>query len=327
MPTCCAFGVSILPCLRSSSQSPACTCHSRHVPTASIAIVGTVPSTFASGILSPDVLPTDISLKKAIEQHAEYCHALSKIPAISGLYQSPSNPAFPDGVFVEDPLVIISKRTAFMPTAGHESRDGEGAALTSVLKRIGVVVRHAWDIRLDGGDVLKVPGFVVVGISERTESASVEALQAALDDDAAGDKRAPKVVPVAVVDELHLKSLVTWVGGVDASDHGFLVAPDDERGKQCLKRIQEATGMSWDVLQVPEEESLSANVLFIPPRKDKYGSVARGAVFVQKSCPTSVKLLKEKVVAEGMEDIEVVAVDMSEMAKANGALTCMSVII
>lgn len=308
-------------------QSAICTRRARRLPVAIIAIVGTLPSTFAKAVLSDGVLPSDISLDKATEQHVEYCNLLSRVPSVTALHQSPSDPSFPDGVFVEDPLVIISNRTAFIPCAGHESREGESIALTTILKRIGVRVRHAQNVRLDGGDVLRIPGFVLVGISERTEHASLKVLQNVFDEDAEGDEVVPSVVPIEVIGGLHLKSLVTWVGGLNISDKGFLVVPDSEDGNECLRRIQKASKQPWDVLKLPEAESLAGNMLFVHARTTERGSVAKGAVFIQQSCPTSIELLRCKLDAAEVKNVDIVTVDTSEIAKANGALTCMSVLV
>lgn len=298
-------------------------------PTARLAILGTVPSTFANAILSAGVSPSDISLAKAIEQHAIYGHLIATAPSITTLYQSPSNPAFPDAVFVEDPVVILSPRTAFMPAQGHVSRAGEGAALAEVLKRAGVAVLHVPGVRLDGGDVLKIAGFVLVGMSERTERASVPVLQQAFHDDVQGTEQAPKVLPIPLVGALHLKSLVTWVGDVHHGGEGFLVAPEGDAGTATVQQIQQTTGREWDVALVPEQESFAANVLYIPPDDDAEGEQAVGTVLVQKSCPASVEILRNKLAAlEGrVGRATVVPVDTSEFVKANGALTCMSVIL
>lgn len=324
-----AFSSVLLSRLYHHRHPPPRQSHHRTCPIARLAIIGTVPSTFSNAILSAGVSPSDISLAKAIQQHAIYSHLLATAPSITTLYQLPSNPAFPDGVFVEDPVVILSSRTAFMPTAGHVSRAGEGAALAEVLKHAGVTVRRAPEIRLDGGDVLKIAGFVLVGVSERTESASVPALQRAFQDDVRGTEQAPNVIPISVVGGLHLKSLVTWVGDLHHGGKGFLVAPEGDAGTVTVEQIQQRTGTEWAVAWVPEQECLAANVLYIPPGEDAEGEQADGIVLVQKSCPTSVEILQNKLAAmEGpLGRVSVVSVDMSEVAKANGALTCMSVIL
>lgn len=226
-------------------------------------------------------------------------------------------------------MVMISSRMAVMAAAGHPARSGEGEALAEVLKRVGVYVRRVADVRIDGGDVLKIAGFVLVGLSARTEAGAVEVLQNAFDDDLRirSEAESPRVVGVTVDKELHLKSLVTWVGDLHAAGKGFLVAPEGEDGTEIVRRIVEATGREWEVAWVPERESLGANVLYVPSRMDEEGRVLNGAVFVQKSCRRAVEIVKSEVERRGIENVAVVEVDMSELAKANGALTCSSVII
>lgn len=293
-------------------------------------IVGTVPSTLPNAILAPSVKPGDVSVSTAIEQHDTYVKTISSTPSVTGIIRLPQDDALPDSVFVEDPVVVLSEHTAFVPLAGHPNRDGESDALVPILEQLGVEVLRT-DVKLDGGDVMRVGEFYIVGISNRTEEASLAALQAAVDRDfethSCWEFR-PQVVSVHVSQGLHLKSAVTWVGDVGVrKPTGFLVAPDSDIGHKLIGDICRVTGRNWDVAWVREDDSPAANVLFIPPAQNKV-DVRGGRVFVQSTFPNAVHVLQSKVaqVFPGRA-IEVLAVDMSELIKANGALTCSSVLI
>lgn len=296
------------------------------IATSRIAIVGTVPSSFPNALLAAGFEPKDISLERAISQHVAYTHQIAMSPSIGTVYQCPSSKPHPDCVFVEDPVVMISRHVAFMGQLGHGKRVGEGDAMVEVIRRAGAII-HESTVRVDGGDVLHMPGLVFVGMSERTEMKAVKALQDSFDADAVSrNVKAPRVLPVIVQGSLHLKSVVTWVGGTNVDSPGFLVASNTNEGHSAinsiiLSSVAEAAGKTWDIVWVAEEERAAANVLYIGDMDDK-----EGTVLVQGDCFKAVEIIKKSVRRMGMK-AEVVALDTSEFSKANGALTCMSVII
>ena len=81
---------------------------------------------------------------------------------------------FPDGVFVEDAVVMFGS-TAVLTSPGADSRRGELATVAATLDDPGVEVhRITTPATLDGGDVLKVGRTVYVGRSARTNEHGID---------------------------------------------------------------------------------------------------------------------------------------------------------
>ncbi len=143
--------------------------------------------------------PLDVTLARA--QHAAYVGVLHA----HGLriVEAPPLDDHPDGIFVEDALVVIGG-TAVLTRPGAPSRRGEVDSLVPVVQSLGLPVqRIAAPGTLDGGDVLLTARHVFVGRSTRTDDAGRRQLEPAAH--AAG----LAVVAVPVTRCLHLKSAVT----------------------------------------------------------------------------------------------------------------------
>ncbi len=140
---------------------------------------------------------------------------------------------------------------------------------------------------VDGGDVLRIGRTLHVGISSRTDMAGIRAL---------GELVAPlgfAVVPVPVAGGLHLKSAATCVNGVLVHNPAW-VAPHHFAGTEPLA--------------VAPGEPLGGNVL-----------LAGETLLTAADSPRTA----EALAARGFK---VVSLDISEMRKADAALTCMSLI-
>ncbi|MGH3880996.1 MAG: dimethylargininase [Actinophytocola sp.] len=106
----------------------------------------------------------------------------------------------PDGVFVEDPVVVYGG-VAVLGRSGAEQRRPEVAGVEQAVRAAGYrVERIEAPGILDGGDVLKVGSTVYVGLSARTNEAGADQLTGFLD---------ATVVRVPVTKVLHLKSAVS----------------------------------------------------------------------------------------------------------------------
>ena len=117
-------------------------------------------------------------------------------------------PEHPDGVFVEDALVVVD-RLAILTSPGAASRRGELVSARAGVDRL-VADGLALEVAaieppgtLDGGDVLKVGDVLYVGRGARTNDEGIRQLAALV----APYGRRVVAVPVAKV--LHLKSGVT----------------------------------------------------------------------------------------------------------------------
>ncbi|MCK6547458.1 arginine deiminase-related protein [Myxococcota bacterium] len=227
---------------------------------------------------------TPISLDVAITQHAAYVAALAAAGVT--VEELPPLDDAPDAIFVEDTAVILGAH-AIVTRPGAEARRAEVASVARVLA--GLV--ETLDVMeapatLDGGDVLRAGRFVFAGLSRRSNEAGLTALGRVV------ARAGLELVAVPVARGLHLKSACTLAGPETLVywPGDVDVAPMRARGLECVA--------------VPEH--LGANVL------------ALGAhVLVSASAPRTLELL----VARGLD---CTPVDVSELHKGDGALTCSS---
>ena len=140
---------------------------------------------------------------------------------------------------------------------------------------------------VDGGDVLRIGRTLYVGISTRTDLAGISAL------DALAAPLGYRVVPVPVAGGLHLKSAATCVNGLLVHNPAWTVA---------------AHFAGVEALAVAPGEAFGGNVL-----------LAGETLLTAADSPRTA----EALAARGFT---VVALDISEMRKADAALTCMSLI-
>ena len=204
------------------------------------------------------------------------------------VYRLSATPDLPDSVFVEDVAVVFAE-LAILTHPGAPSRRPEVPPVAELLRDYRELVPIAAPGILDGGDVLRIGKRVWVGLSGRSNRAAVEQMRAVL---------APlgySVEGVPVTGCLHLKSAVTQV-----AEDAVLVNP---------AWIDGALFSSMDVIAVDPAEAYGANALLI------------GSDVVY---PTAYPRTRERLERRG---IYVHAVDVSELAKAEGAVTCCSVIV
>ena len=200
----------------------------------------------------------------------------------------PATAAMPDSVFIEDTAVVVDE-LAILTRPGAESRRIETPAVAEALARYRTVHAIEPPGTVDGGDVLVVGRRVFVGRSTRTNADAVAQMRQIL---------APygyTVCDVQVRGCLHLKSAVTALG-----DNLLLANPEwlDTRAFAGFERID-----------VDRNEDMAANALRVGDR----------VIY-----PTAFPRTAERLAARGLR-LELV--DASELAKAEGAVTCCSVII
>ncbi len=199
----------------------------------------------------------------------------------------PELPDQPDAVFVEDPIVVLDE-IAIVGRPGAASREGEVESVALAVGRYRQLLELPPDARLEGGDVMRVGRTLYVGRSARTNEAAHRALAELL---------LPfgyTVVPVTLTDCLHLKTGVTYAG-----DDCFLANP-------AWMDVSALSGA--EVVSLPAEEPWAANTLTIGDR-----------VFLPAGFPRTLDLLA----ARGHN---VQTIDVSELQKAEGSLTCLSVL-
>jgi dimethylargininase len=196
-------------------------------------------------------------------------------------------PDMPDSVFIEDTAVVLPE-IAVITRPGAESRRQEGGPVVASLGAWRQIVRIEAPATLDGGDVLVAGRVIFVGCSVRTNEDGARQLTAI----AARFGYAVRDVPVERC--LHLKTAVTAVGD------GLLVMNPDW--------IDRASFEGFEVIDVDPDEVDAANVLRV------------GDTLV---CAASAPRTAERLRAR-MPRVE--TIDVSEIAKAEGALTCCSLI-
>ncbi len=196
-------------------------------------------------------------------------------------------PELPDSVFVEDTAVVFDE-VALIARPGAASRRAEGSAVERLLGAYRPLERIVAPGTLDGGDVLVVGRTVYVGISRRTNAAAVEQLRGIM------APRGYVVREVTVSGCLHLKSAATAL-----PDGRILV----NRRWIDADRLDDRTAVDID----PAEPG-AANAL----------SVA-GAVIYPVAFPRTRQRLERL-------GYRVRSVDVAELAKAEGAVTCCSLI-
>ena len=200
----------------------------------------------------------------------------------------PAEPNLPDAVFCEDAAIVFDE-LAIITRPGAPSRRPELPSVARALARYRRLATIEAPGTLDGGDVLRVGRTIYVGLSERSNQAAIEQMSAVL------SPLGYSVRGVVVTGCLHLKSAVTQVAtealliNREWIDAGVF-------GRQTL-------------IDVDPAEPYAANALLIG------ASVIYAAAYPR----TLARLQAHK--------IDVLTVDVSELAKAEGAVTCCSLIL
>lgn len=200
----------------------------------------------------------------------------------------PPLPEAPDGVFVEDTALVLDE-VAVIAQPGVESRRTETASVAAALAAYRPLLGLGPSATLEGGDVVVAGRTVYVGRSGRTNRAGIDELRCLL---------APfdyEVIGVELTGCLHLKSACTFVPPAFLVVNPRWVAPMAFSGLTAIA--------------VDPDEPSAANTITI-------GDVT----LVGAAYPRTARRLREHGIVTG-------DVDLSELAKAEGALTCSSVIV
>ena len=197
------------------------------------------------------------------------------------------NRQLPDCVFVEDTAIVLDE-VAVMMSMGAESRRGEPAGIEAELAKHRPIERVLLPATIDGGDVVRSGRALYVGESPRTNAAGVAALRDVV------RRYGYTVTPVPVRECLHLKSACSAL-----PDGSFLV----NRNWIDVSPLPSAR-----LAQVPPKEPWAGDVLVIGER-----------IIVADSCPGTADTLRTR-------GWSVIPAPISEFAKAEGGVTCMSLV-
>lgn len=192
---------------------------------------------------------------------------------------------YPDAYFVED-TAIVTPEVAVITRPGAPSRRGEEASIEPILSQYRPILRIVEPGTLDGGDVLMVGNHFFIGSSLRTNLEGAAQLAEALKQHG----HTAEVVPVDA--GLHLKSSVSTLG-----EDRLLVT-------QSLADYPGFAPYQRTILH--PDEAYAANTLWV-----------NGTLLTPQGYPRTLEMLNNL-------GLPVIALDVSEVHKMDGGLTCMS---
>lgn len=250
----------------------------------------------------------------------------------------PPLPAFPDSVFVEDAAIMLDRANAAVLTRpGVASRRGEVEHIRSAVLQLNRAAIFSLEdpATCDGGDVLVVGKFIFVGNSSRTNQAGYEALQRV----ASLSGYEAVHVPVGKTSCMHLKCAVTKL-----DEETVLINPN-----WISRAVFSSRGLRVVEIVSPDVEDEAANVLAFshrcypataankPEEMNAATLLQVNTIVVSARFPRNVEFMKEwasdanKSSNNGDKSMpqvffDVHALDVAEIAKAEGALTCCSLI-
>ncbi|MDE1986586.1 MAG: dimethylarginine dimethylaminohydrolase [Alphaproteobacteria bacterium] len=225
------------------------------------------------------------SFDGVLKEHRAYVAALRAASLEVDIL--PPLEGFPDSVFVEDPALVLPEG-AILLRPGAPSRLGERDDMRAALHRHFDRLLELNDGEFaDGGDVLVTPQTIFIGLSKRTNRAGAEALRARLADlgRAARVAETPDTI-------LHFKTAAALL------DEDTIVAT----------KVMAQSGIfaGFRVLVTPEGEEGAANLLRL-----------NDVVLVGDCYPRTIELIAR-------EGLDVRALAVSEVAKLDAGLSCMS---
>ncbi|HUG33657.1 MAG TPA: arginine deiminase family protein [Anaerolineales bacterium] len=200
----------------------------------------------------------------------------------------PAEPDLPDSVFVEDAAIVFPE-AALITNPGADSRKPETESIARALTPYRELIQVKPPATVDGGDVLVLGKDIFVGMSTRSNRDAVDQLNQLL------DRFGYQAHAVDLHDCLHLKTAVTRV-----DDKTLLI-------NQGWVDVEHFEG--YELIGVDPTEPFAGNCLPI-----------NGSIIVPTAFPKTAKKLE----ARGFTLKQVI---VDELAKAEGAVTCCSLII
>ena len=221
--------------------------------------------------------------------HAQHQQYIQALRGLGlDLISLPEEPDLPDSVFVEDTAIVLDE-IAVLTNPGADSRKPEVDSVSLILAPYRRMLRITSPATLDGGDVLTVGKRIYVGLTLRSNAAAVEQLRALL------NPFGYVVIGVPVKNCLHLKTGVTQVGEKTLLVNPNMIAKDFFSG--------------YDFIEVDPSEPDAANALLI-----------NDTIIYPSAFPRT----RERLQRLGQP---IVTVEADELAKAEGGVTCCSLIV
>ena len=201
--------------------------------------------------------------------------------------QIPAAPDCPDSVFIEDTAVVLPE-IAVIARPGAPSRRPETSAVSKALRPYRRLLTVEPPGTVDGGDVLAIGRTLFIGRTKRSNADGIDQMRLLL------SPMGYTVIGVEVSGCLHLKSAVTQV-----AEKTLLIQPS---------WVDARTFTDFEAIEIDPSEPFAANALRIGNR------MVYPAAF-----PKTARRIESR-------GIEVRTVDVSELAKAEGAVTCCSLV-
>lgn len=200
----------------------------------------------------------------------------------------PEEPELPDSVFVEDTAFILNE-IAVITRPGADSRKPETESIIKALAPYKALLHVSEPATIDGGDVLVLNKNIYVGLSSRSNPYAIEQLNQML------NQYGYQVHGIELTDCLHLKTAVTKV-----DEETLLINPN---------WVDESHFSDFNLIEVHASEPYGANCLPV-----------RGSIIYPYTFPKTQSKLETK-------GFKIKNVNVDELAKAEGAVTCCSLII
>lgn len=194
-------------------------------------------------------------------------------------------PNYPDAYFVED-TAVVTPDVAIITNPGIKDRKGEEGTIEQVLAAYRKTVRIYAPGTVDGGDVLMVGSHFFIGISQRTNKEGAKQLGCIF------EEYGYAWATVYVEAGLHLKSSVNYIG------KNTLLITEKFASRNEFK--------DYDIIIVDKTEEYAANTLLI-----------NNSLITPKGFPNTMKKLEPT-------GFDIIELDVSEVQKMDGGLTCIS---
>jgi dimethylargininase len=243
--------------------------------------------------LSPAIVRCELT--HLARQPIDYARAVAQHEAYEALLvclgvkvtRLPAEPELPDAVFVEDTAVVLDE-LAIITRPGAESRRPECESIAAALQPWRSLAQISAPGTLDGGDVLRVGRTIYVGLSSRSNAQAAAKMNELL------RPFGYRVQTLAVHGCLHLKSAVTAV-----SDSMLVLNPAD---------VDRTAFRDVEIVEIDPAEPCAANLLSLGD-----------CVVMDSAAPRTADRLRARAV-------RVHTLDLSELAKAEGAVSCCSLV-
>lgn len=221
---------------------------------------------------------------KALRQHQKYIEALVQCGLDVKVLDAVEG--YPDSVFIED-VAVLTPHCAIITRPGAPTRTGEIEGMVSVLMtEFQQIEMIESPGTLEGGDVMQIDNHFYIGLSDRTNRAGAGQLIAILECYGMSGSTVP------VTEFLHLKTGVTSFAG------NQLIAAGEFKDRNEFDR--------FDIMTVAAEERAAANCIRINDH-----------ILMSSGFPETRNMFQS--LGE-----QVIEVDISEFAKLDGGLTCLS---